>query len=115
MDLSIAGCEEIESQELIGQDRMKSMFMILLAELVTSLLDEVGFQSSGSTSLNYEATGLRPSNWLIPDIQAAEEPVERLSNTLHTDFCFKQFVTGLISVSYLQVHPCGRYRAYHFQ
>lgn len=94
--------------EKMGPDLLQPVSMVLLAELVAKIQDAVQLQSSGSTSLYYELTGLRPINLLKPDIHIVGEPVERLPKTLRANLRFRQSLTVMIRVSNRVAQPCKR-------
>lgn len=82
IELGIGRRGILEDQKVLGMDRVKLVFELPLAELVTDLHDAVKSKSCGFASMSYDISGIRASNLTRLDIKVAGESVEGYVSSL---------------------------------
>eukprot|EP00178_Gracilaria_changii_P023426 TRINITY_DN708_c1_g1_i2.p1 TRINITY_DN708_c1_g1~~TRINITY_DN708_c1_g1_i2.p1 ORF type:complete len:618 (-),score=87.53 TRINITY_DN708_c1_g1_i2:2447-4300(-) len=85
MDLAQSRRGELKDHRYIGPDRVKLLYSLPLAELVTDFHDVLKSRSAGFASMNYEMGGMRQNRLKRMDIHVAGEPVDGLSSVVHDD------------------------------
>lgn len=85
MELAMGRRGEIEDQKSLGLDRVKLVFKLPLAEIVTDFHDQMKSRSGGFGSMHYEVIGLRKSDLVKLDIHVAGTVVDGLSCVIHRD------------------------------
>lgn len=76
MDLAQSRRGDLRDQRYIGLDRVKLVYSLPLAELVTDFHDALKSRSAGFASMNYEMEGMRQNKLKRMDIHVAGEPVD---------------------------------------
>ncbi|KAI0559788.1 Translation elongation factor 4 [Gracilaria domingensis] len=76
MDLAHSRRGELRDQSFVGLDRVKLVYSVPLAELVTYFHDVLKSRSAGFASMNYEMEGMKPNKLKRMDIHVAGQPVD---------------------------------------
>lgn len=76
MDLAQSRRGDLKDQRYIGLDRVKLVYSLPLAELVTDFHDAIKSRSAGFASMNYEIEGMRQNRLKRMDIHVAGEQVD---------------------------------------
>jgi GTP-binding protein LepA len=69
----------------LSQERVQLHYELPLAEIVLDFFDQLKSRTKGYASLDYELTGLRPSDLVKLDILLAGDQVDALSMVVHKD------------------------------
>jgi GTP-binding protein LepA len=69
----------------LSEARVQMQYDLPLAEIVLDFFDQLKSKTKGYASLDYELTGLRPSELVKLDILLAGDPVDALSMIVHKD------------------------------
>ena len=83
----------------LSPERVQLRYDLPLAEIVLDFFDQLKSRTAGYASLDYEPTGLQPSDLVKLDVLLAGEPVDALSVIVHRD---KAYVAGKAMVERLR-------------
>jgi len=83
----------------LSEQRVQLHYDLPLAEVVLDFFDQLKSRTKGYASLDYELTGMRPSNLVKLDILLAGDQVDALSSVVHKD---KAYATGRALAERLQ-------------
>jgi GTP-binding protein LepA len=83
----------------LSPERIQLRYDLPLAEIVLDFFDQLKSRTAGYASLDYEPTGLQPSDLVKLDVLLAGEPVDALSVIVHRD---KAYVAGKAMVERLR-------------
>ena len=82
---------EHQGMHFLSAERVQLSYDLPLAEIVLDFFDQLKSRTRGYASLDYEITGMRPSNLVKLDILLAGEAVDALSMVIHRE---KAYVAG---------------------
>ena len=82
---------EHQGMHFLSAERVDLTYDLPLAEIVLDFFDQLKSRTRGYASLDYQITGLRPSDLVKLDILLAGEAVDALSMVLHRD---KAYTSG---------------------
>jgi GTP-binding protein LepA len=74
-----------EGMHYLSADRVQITYALPLAEIVLDFFDQLKSRTRGYASLDYEITGMKPSNLAKLDVLLAGDPVDALSMVVHRD------------------------------
>ncbi len=83
----------------LSPERVQLRYDLPLAEIVLDFFDQLKSRTAGYASLDYEPTGLQPSDLVKLDVLLAGDPVDALSVIVHRD---KAYVAGKAMVERLR-------------
>ncbi|HEV3000362.1 MAG TPA: translation elongation factor 4 [Solirubrobacteraceae bacterium] len=82
---------EHQGMHFLSAERVQLSYDLPLAEIVLDFFDQLKSRTRGYASLDYDITGMRPSNLVKLDILLAGDAVDALSMVIHRD---KAYVAG---------------------
>ncbi|HEV2062229.1 MAG TPA: translation elongation factor 4 [Solirubrobacteraceae bacterium] len=82
---------EHHGMHFLSAERVQLTYDLPLAEIILDFFDQLKSRTRGYASLDYEITGMRPSNLVKLDILLAGDTVDALSMVIHRD---KAYVAG---------------------
>lgn len=85
MELAQSRRGELEDQRYVGQNRVKLVYSLPMAELVTDFHDAVKSRTSGFGSMHYEISEMKQNKLKRMDIYIAGELVDGMSAVVHED------------------------------
>lgn len=113
MELAIGRRGIFENQRQLGMDRVKIVFSLPLAELVTDFHDAVKSRSAGYASVNYDLSDMRDSKLIRMDVHVAGDLVEgyvtKFGEAIDNFDMASQFYTCASSFSHFGRDVCIRY------
>ncbi len=74
-----------EAMHFLSPERVQLTYELPLAEIVLDFFDQLKSRTRGYASLDYELTGMRPSNLVKLDVLLAGDQVDALSMITHKD------------------------------
>src|SRR5688500_5282031 len=83
----------------LSPERVQLRYDLPLAEIVLDFFDQLKSRTAGYASLDYEPTGLKPSDLVKLDVLLAGDPVDALSIIVHRD---KAYDAGKVLVERLR-------------
>ena len=82
---------EHQGMHFLSAERVQLSYDLPLAEIVLDFFDQLKSRTRGYASLDYDITGMRPSNLVKLDILLAGEAVDALSMVIHRE---KAYIAG---------------------
>jgi len=80
---------EAAGMEYLSSERVNLHYELPLSEIVLDFFDQLKSRTRGYASLDYELTGMRPSNLAKLDVLLAGDPVDALSMVVHKDKAYE--------------------------
>jgi GTP-binding protein LepA len=85
MELAQERRGEHAGMHYLSAERVQITYDLPLSEIVLDFFDQLKSRTRGYASLDYEITGMRPSNLVKLDVLLAGDPVDALSMLVHKD------------------------------
>ncbi len=89
MELCIERRGNHEAMHFLSPERVQLTYGIPLAEIVIDFFDQLKSRTRGYASLDYELTGMKPSNMVKLDVLLAGDQVDALSMITHKDKAYE--------------------------
>jgi GTP-binding protein LepA len=91
MELAQERRGEHSAMHYLSPERVQITYELPLAEIVLDFFDQLKSRTRGYASLDYELSGMKPSDLVKLDVLLAGDPVDALSMVVHRD---KAYVVG---------------------